>query len=265
VDSTEWYYVKARLAESHRLIVWDLPGLGLSKGPRDADWSLEKMARDLDAVLELADNRPAILVGHSIGGMISLTHLRLFPEAMGTRVAGLGLVHTTYTNPVKTAALAPLYSAIQKPIIEPLLRLTIALAPLVWLMNWLSYLNGSLHRSSEKSGFTGRETREQLEFVTRYSLEAWPAVLARGMFGMLRYDATEILPSIRIPTLVIAGDQDRECTPEASRTMAQTIPGASLEVLSPARHMGHFEHNGRFVEVLDRFIRSCRHEGIGVS
>src|SRR5437879_5474749 len=33
------------------------------------------------------------------------------------------------------------------------------LAPVVWLMNWLSYLNGSAHRSTERSSFSGRESR----------------------------------------------------------------------------------------------------------
>ena len=51
VNSTEWYYVKKHLADRFRLIVWDLPGLGLSKKPDNNDFRLEKLAADLDAVL----------------------------------------------------------------------------------------------------------------------------------------------------------------------------------------------------------------------
>src|SRR5207253_2582502 len=141
----------------------------------------------------------------SIGGMTILTFCRLFPEALGTRVAGLVLVHTTYTNPVRTTSMSGLYTAIQKPIIEPLLHLTIWLWPLIWLMNWLSYLNGSLHSSTRRELFAGTQTRAQLEFITRYQPHDNPEILARGMFGMLGYDATETLGTIRIPTLVIAG------------------------------------------------------------
>src|SRR5439155_149872 len=83
------------------------------------------------------------------------------------------------------------------------------------LMNWMSYLNGSAHRSNESSGFSGRETRGQLEFTTRQSAKASPAVLARGMFGMLRYDATAVLGTIRVPALVFVGDQDGTTIPEA--------------------------------------------------
>ena len=45
------------------------------------------------------------LLGHSIGGMIVLTFCRQFPKALGTTVNSLTLVHTTYTNPLRTTTL----------------------------------------------------------------------------------------------------------------------------------------------------------------
>lgn len=256
LDGDEWYYTKRDLARRHRLIVWDLPGLGRSTRPADNDWSLEKLAANLDTVLELAGDRPSVLVGHSIGGMIALTHCRLFPEAWGRRVGGLVLVHSTYTNPVRTTAWAKLHTALQKPVLEPLCHLMIWLAPIVWGLNWLSYLNGSAHRSTERSSFSGRESREQLNFLARYTVKAWPAVLARGFLAMFRYDATSTLPRISVPTLVVAGDQDKTCTPEASAEMSQAIPGASLVTLQPARHGGHFEHHGPFNRAVQQFIET---------
>ncbi len=110
-DGDEWYYAKRDLAARYRLIVWDLPGLGRSGRPADNDWSLEKLAHHLDAVLGLAGDRSAVLVGHSIGGMIALTYCRLFPQAQGGRVAGLVLAHSTYINPVRTTARPGLYTA----------------------------------------------------------------------------------------------------------------------------------------------------------
>ena len=58
--------------------------------------------------------------------------------------------------------MAALYTAIETPVIIPLLYLTIALWPIVWVMNWLSYLNGSAHRSTHKESFAGNG-------------DAWPA------------------------------------------------------------------------------------------
>jgi hypothetical protein len=61
----------------------------------------------------------------------------------------------------------------------------------------MSYLNGSALLSTKSSGFAGTETWEQLDFVARFQLQASPAVMARGMFGMLRYDATATLKAIK--------------------------------------------------------------------
>ncbi|MGL6140753.1 MAG: alpha/beta fold hydrolase, partial [Planktothrix sp.] len=62
-DSTAWYYAKKQLTDQFRVIVWDLPGLGKSQKPDNRDYSIEKYARDLEAVLALAEDQPVILVG----------------------------------------------------------------------------------------------------------------------------------------------------------------------------------------------------------
>ena len=186
---------------------------------------MEKLSRDLEAVLRLAGERPAILLGHSIGGMIILTFCRLFPEALSTRVRAIALVQTTYTNPVRTTKMTGVFTALEGSVIVPLLYLTIWLSPLVWLSNWMSYLNGSALLSTKSSGFAGTETWEALNFVTRFQLQASPAVLARGMLGMLHYDATAALKAIKGPVLVLAGEtEDPVCTPEASERMRWDIP-----------------------------------------
>ena len=115
--------------------------------------------------------------------------------------------------------MASLLTALKRPVLIPLLYLTIWLSPLIWLSNFMSYRNGSALLSTKSSGFAGSETLEELEFVTRFQLQASPAVLARGMFGMLRYDATAALKAISVPALVLAGNKDSVCKPEASERM----------------------------------------------
>ena len=253
-DSAEWFYVRRELGSRFRLIAWDLPGLGLSKGPDNRDHSVEKMARDLDAVLALAGDRPAVLLGHSIGGMILLEFARLFPEALGRRVSKLVLVHTTYTNPLKTMNKAGLYTAIQKPVIEPLAHLMIWLWPVVKVLNWLAYLNGSAHLSMRRSGFAGTQSYGQLDFAARYYAKANPAVFARGALGMLHWDAGDVPKAVRVPALVVGGDQDPTCRPEASQKIAGDAPSGELEMLSPARHMGLLEHHARFDATVGVFV-----------
>ena len=257
-NSTEWYYQKRYLTDRFRLIVWDIPGMGLSKKPDNNDFRMETLAADLEAVLAFAGNRPAILVGHSIGGMITLTFCKLFPGMLESRIAGIVLAHTTYTNPVRTTQMAALYTAMEKPVIIPLIYLTIALWPLAWLMNWMSYFNGSAHRSTHKSSFAGNETRGQLDFCSRFMPHAAPRCPSRGMLGMIAYDATGALPGISVPTLVIVGDKDTTTLPEAGEFIAGHVPGAEAVTLAPAKHMGLMEHHDRFDRLVAEFAASCQ-------
>jgi len=256
-DSTIWYYAKKQLTDQFRVIVWDLPGLGKSKKPHNRDYSLEKYARDLEAVLSLAGDRPVILLGHSMGGMILLTFCRLFPEHLGQQVAGLIVVDATDTNPLKTTIFNKLLLALQKPLLEPLLHLAIALSPLLWFTSWLSYLNGLTLLTTEISGFTGRETRGQLNFSTLIGLKASPGVLAQGTLAMLRFNETEILPKISVPTLVVFGKSDIATRPFANKRISREVPQADLAVLAPAGHMGLMERNQQFAQVVRVFSATC--------
>jgi pimeloyl-ACP methyl ester carboxylesterase len=53
------------------------------------------------------------------------------------------------------------------------------------------------------------------------------------MLGMLRYDATATLKTIMVPTLVVAGDRDPLCKPEASQRMRRDISSSQLALLKP--------------------------------
>lgn len=252
-NSTVWYYAKRQLSDRFRVIVWDLPGLGKSSRPKNNDYSVEKYARDLEAVVAIAGDKPVFLLGHSMGGMITLTFCRLFPELLGSRVAGLILVDTTYTNPVKTCIFSNLVRKLQKPLLEPLLYVTILLSPILWLMTWLSYLNGSLYISVELSGFTGTETRGQLNFAGFLSALGSPNVLARGTLAMLKYDETMTLPMVNVPVLVVCGASDIATKPVASDRMKAELPSSELVSIKRGGHMALMEQNQRFSEAVSAF------------
>jgi pimeloyl-ACP methyl ester carboxylesterase len=254
LDSREWRYLKRELSNQFRLIAWDIPGCGESKRPDNGDYRLENLANHLQAVLELAQGRPAVLLGHSIGGMTTLTFCRLFPKALGTTVKGLILVHTTYTNPLRTIILSRLLTALERPLIKPLCHLTIWLSPLLYVTNWLNYYNGTTHLMTRLAGFSRNCTWEQIELTTRPQALPTPAIHARGTLGMLAYDATQTLSKIRVPTLIIAGDMDPLCKPEASEYMHHHIQGAKLAVLAPARHLGIVEYPARGAELIREFV-----------
>lgn len=254
LDSTEWFYAKRQLASDYRLVVWDLPGLGRSQGPTNSDYSLEKMAGDLQAVVNaVAPTEPVVLVGHSIGGMITQTFCRMFHAEMQHRVSGLVLIHTTYQNPVTTALGAPVLRLLQ-PLIVVLNHATIALAPLAWLSNWQSYSNGSLHMASRISSFAGGQTWGQIEYASRLSAAAWPAVIARGNLAMLKFDERATLPSIEVPTLVIGAEHDRLTKLTASQFIEQQIPHGLLACVN-AGHLGLWERHQEVCDAIDEFAK----------
>ena len=256
LDNRAWDYAKRDLSDRFRVITWDLRGLGHSTQPDNRDYSLEAMADDLEAVLQAA-GKPAVLVGHSIGGMINLTLCRRHPEQLGHEVAGLVQVDTSYTNPVKTTSSSSFDTAMQKPVYEPLLHLAIWTSPLVRVMNWMSYQNGTAHWMNASSSFAGSETREQLDYAARRNYEASPGVVARGMLGMFRWDATAVLPQVRTQTLIVEGEQDTTTIPAASRTMRDAIPAAELQMVNRAAHLGLLEQNRVYNDAIRRFAETC--------
>lgn len=255
LDRSDWEEARVVLGERYHLVFWDLAGLGQSTAPRTADHSLEKMAADLEAVLTEATAGPCLLIGHSIGGMIQQTFCRMFPQHLNDRVRGLVFVHTTYTNPTKTAVGAALLTALQKPVLEPLTYLSIWMSPLMWLSNWQSYWNGSLHLSARLTSFSGKQTWQQVDHLCQLQAKASPAVVGRGSLAMTRLDEQAALRNVPVPTLVVAGMCDRLTKPDASRVLAQLLPDSQLVTLAGG-HFGHWEQSSDFHEALSTFADS---------
>jgi pimeloyl-ACP methyl ester carboxylesterase len=254
VDSSEWFYARKALSSRFHLILWDLPGLGGSSQPEDRNFALEDMARDLRAVVSSAGGKPVTLVGHSIGGMINLTFCRVFPDLLGSEVARMVQIDTSYTNPVKTTQHSEISQSLQKPLAEPALYAMVGLSPLVHFMNWLSYQNGTAYAMNAQSSFAGSETRGQVDLVSRLQAQASPAVIARGTLAMFHWDATPVLPQIRIPVLLIVGAQDTTTVPVASEFMKNAIPSATLVEVPSAAHYSLLEQNERVNSEIARFV-----------
>jgi len=251
MDSTFWRYARQDLADRFRVILWDLPGLGASKaGSRDAI-SLEAFAIDLATVLEAAGRQPAVLVGHSIGGMTIQTLIRDNPQIQ-SRLAGLVLLNTTYTNPLKTMIFHSLLHALQRPVLEPTMKLTILLHPLAWLLKWQSYLSGSAHLA-QRIGYGKFVTRSQLEHTTLLTTRNSPAVLARGDLAMFGWDATGALAKLRTPALVVGGDRDIVTKLEANRAIANESDMAELRVVEGVNHMGPMERADVYNQLIAEF------------
>lgn len=158
------------------------------------------MAADLEAVIEHLQLSKAVLWGHSIGGMIILTYCTQLSKNLPQRVKGIILQHTTFTNPTHTSILSGLVRAIQKPMLYPVCYIMIALSPVFRLSKWMSYINSNMLIATRFLTFAGTQTPSQLDFISRLSAIAPPAVFARGMLGMMKtYDVSKDLQKVTVP------------------------------------------------------------------
>jgi len=239
LDSSTWAYAVEDLGDRFSLVTWDLAGLGRSRRGKGRPLSLDVMAADLDAVLDVAAGRKAVLVGHSIGGMIIQTLARRRPEAFA-RVAGVVLLNTTYTNPLRTMIFSRLLLALQKPLLEPLEKLTIALHPVAWLLKWQSWLSGSTHIAM-RFGFGRHVTRSQLKHVALLVTKAPPAVEAQGNLAMMNWDSGGALARMGVPVLIIGGDVDIVTKLEASQALSNEVPRSELMTMEGANHLAPLE------------------------
>ncbi|CAN5129614.1 hypothetical protein BH09PSE2_BH09PSE2_11820 [soil metagenome] len=252
LNSTAWGETRRALSDRFRVVVWDLPGLGRSKGPRDGVYSLDRFAEALAAVARSEGQGPVVLVGHSIGGMTTQTFFRAAPQDVRSRVVGAVLFDTTYEDPIRTMWLSPLWRALKVPLIKPLMHVVIWLSPLVWLSSWQGYLSGMNHVVMRLTGFGRFATRGQVELTARLASKGSPAVQAKGNLAMLRWSVAETLPEVTVPLLILAGSKDIVTLPAASRTIAAAVPKGRLVEVEGCGHMGFMEradvYNAALVE-----------------
>jgi pimeloyl-ACP methyl ester carboxylesterase len=251
LDSTIWDYASRDLGRSHPIVVWDLPGLGRSRVKSDGV-SLPAFATALRHVVEASTSDRVVLVGHSIGGMTIQTLVRDQPDFVRDRVAGIVLINTTYTNPLKTMILSRPLLALQKPILEPLFRLMAWLQPLAWIGAWQSYLSGSAHIAN-RFGFGRYVTRSQLEQTTLLATRNPPGVQARGNLAMFHWDATDALKALNVPLLVLGGDMDIITKASASRDIVDQA-GGDLQIVEGVNHMGFLERSDLYHLAIETFV-----------
>jgi pimeloyl-ACP methyl ester carboxylesterase len=105
----------------------------------------------------------------------------------------------------------------------------------------------------------GKSTREREPSVVaamRAMLESTSvdSIVGASEAMMNRPDATSLLATIEVPTLIIVGEEDVLTPPKESRAMHAAIPGSRLEIIPSAGHVSNVERPAAFNQVLTEFI-----------
>jgi pimeloyl-ACP methyl ester carboxylesterase len=102
---------------------------------------------------------------------------------------------------------------------------------------------------------TIKEQPAVVESVKQMILQASRRGIAAALLGMAaRPAATDLLPKIKVPTLLIVGQEDAISTVDEMRGMAEKIPGASLEVIPNSGHMTTVENPAAVNKALAGFL-----------
>ena len=227
-----------RLASFSRLIVFDKRGTGLSdRVPNDKLPTLEVRMDDLTVVMDAVGSKRAALFGFSEGGSLAALFAAMHPE----RTRALVLAHT-FASRIWSSDYpwAPTPEAREKEC-EFVER------------EWGNLMDIA-HYSPSKAG--------DLEFAMREAAHMRRSASPGAAVALLRMntqiDIRSILPTIRVPTLVMHRTGDLDVNVAEGRYIAERIPGAQFIELPGDDHMPWIGDQGRFLDEIQEFLTGIR-------
>ncbi len=219
-------YFSARYA-AH---AWDQPGYGHSAVVEPYD--LEQVAAALERLIGSLGGEPVVLVGHSMGGFIAQEAYARYPK----RVKALALCFTSAAFAGSSAFAAQFIAERIGPLDEGKSMAEVA-------ARLMPGLRGS------KSDPAGAELAERI-------MAHIPAATYRKAVQLLTtFDRRADLARITVPTLLVAGSDDRTAPLSIMASMQRRIPGSELVVLEGCGHLGPMDQPGAFNAALERFLR----------
>ena len=229
-NRTMWADQVAALASRFRVITIDLRGHGESDAPYWR-YSLDQYADDVKGLLQHLGVTHAVFVGLSMGGYLEFALYRHYPEMM------LGLV------------LADTRAEADKP---EQAKWRFDLAQRTAAIGSSAVIEEMLPKLLSPKRY-GRDP----ELVERVkSIQA--AAPVPGIIGDLvamaeRLDSTGLLASIKVPTLVLVGEEDVLTPPADAERIARGIPGARLVTIAEAGHLSNMEQPTIFNRAVGEF------------
>jgi pimeloyl-ACP methyl ester carboxylesterase len=214
-----------------RALAWDMPGYGQSAALHPVDFPA--LADALLRMLDAAGVQRAVLIGHSMGGMVAQQAWTLCPE----RIAGLVIA-------ASSPAFGHSTGDFQKQFVAQ------RVAPLD-AGKTMADVADALIPSMVAPAYQGAGLA-----LARDCMSAVPSATYRASIqALVTFEQRAALPTITVPTLCLAAEHDTTAPPEVLRRMAEKIPGAVFEVLAGAGHLLCFEQPDLFNRVIEHFLK----------
>jgi pimeloyl-ACP methyl ester carboxylesterase len=230
LNRTMWAPQTSALAGDWRCLTIDIRGFGES--PAKGPYSVDRYADDVAAVLDAASLDRAVVVGLSMGGYIAFALWRRHRR----RVQALVLADTRANADTAEA--------------RERRRELIGIARTQGV---------AAVAERQVVGLLGKTTRERRPDLVNGVRSVAEAASAQGTVGALqamiaRPDSSATLPTISVPTLIVAGEEDVLTPPKEARAMHEAIRGSRLELIGEAGHLSNVERPTEFNAVLSEFL-----------
>jgi 3-oxoadipate enol-lactonase len=230
-NRTNWYEQLDHFGDRFCAVTWDARGYGASDDPPQT-LKFGDYADDLNRLLDHFKAERAHLVGLSMGGMIIQDFYARYPQ----RVATLSLVDTSSgfggtSEEVKRDFLSRRLDPLEKGMTPA------DIAPGVVQV------------------LAGKSAPEAVRAKLRASLSALRVEpYKQALHAIITTDFRSVLATIKVPTLVVVGDEDVVTPPPASDFLVKSIPGASLITIPQAGHLTNIEKPEAFRAALRPFL-----------
>lgn len=251
-----WHYQKRDLAGGrHGLVTWDLPGHGhspqLGRGLLTLDVAADALARVVD------EHAPGgvVLVGHSLGGVVTLAYLLRHAETARRTVRGAVLVSTPMLHFARSVAGGWPGASLEARALGLLFRYVVEsdLAERTFGrdvgMDDVSRLSYRLVRW----GFGRNPSPSHVRFVRDAIASVPPEVRAATYRVMTGADLSPRLGDVDANTLVMIGGRDRLVNPDESRLLATRLRRAKPVLYPDAGHAMFLEQPDAFNADVRRF------------
>lgn len=225
----------SRLAAFARLIIYDKPGTGLSD-PIPQLPTLEERVADIEAVLDAAGSEHAVLLGISEGGPTSVLLAAMRPQRITSLILYGSFGCTPWAAPGDFSA-------------EQLERVdSIRSQAQEVLEHW-----GDGARLMAFFGPSVTLSDSQKRSFGIFARSAGSPRMARALVDVVeQIDIRDMLPSVRVPTLVIHVKDDRVIPYEGGQGLAEGIPGARLVTFQGIDH-AYWVVDG-LIDEIERFV-----------
>jgi pimeloyl-ACP methyl ester carboxylesterase len=224
-----WEEFSAELSKHFRVIAIDLPGFGESESIGYVH-TMEMMAQCVKEVMNNLNLRRYIIVGHSMGGYVSLAFAELYPD----NPRGLVLFHSTSykDSDEKKADRDRSIATVKKK-----------------AKSFINAFTANLFAKKRDPNL-----KKLRSFVSGTSTRAMVAAL-EGM--KIRRDREIILRFAQYPVLFIFGKKDKIFNLEALLPQTETPAEKEVLILENAGHMGFYEANEETLNVVMKFAHRC--------